>query len=1138
VAVAAEVRPSEPAVTSAAAALGASSPISERRLVTVLFADLVGFTPFAEERDPEDVRNTLEHFGELARATVGRYGGTIEKFIGDAVMAVWGTPLAHEDDAERAVRAALELVDSMGTLGPGIEARAGVLTGEAAINLGATDQGLLAGDLVNTCARLQAVAPAGSVLVGEPTMRAASAAVAFEAVGEQSLKGKSAPTPAWRALRVIAQRGGAGRAEALETPFVGREEEFRLLREQLHLTGRDPRVRLVSITGPAGVGKSRLAWELEKYIDGVVEPIYWHRGRSPAYGEGISFWALGEMVRGRAGLAESDDESTTRLRIRATVAQYVADATEREWIEQALLALLGAGQPAQPQGETLFAAWRRFFESIAAQGTTVLVFEDLHWADEGTIDFIDHLLDWSKSVPLLVLALARPELFERRPGWGAGRRTFTAIALDPLPEPAMREMLAALVPDLPEAALSAITRRADGIPLYAVETVRMLLADGRLAEIDGSYRPTGALGELEVPDSLRSLITARLDALDAEDRRLLQDASVIGQSFTVTSLSAITDLAAGEGVEQRLRSLVRRELLTMQADPRSPERGQYGFMQSLIREVAYSTLARPERRARHLAAARHFEALGSEEIAGVLAGHYVAAHAASPAGPEADALAGQARIALRSAADRASALRGHAQAAAFLEQALATTREATERAPLLERQAEAADMAGRYEQAEKAIRAAIDHYREMGDPAGVARSRGVLGRVLINEGRVQEAVHELERALEELPDDAEAIVQGDVMSKLARAYYRNLEKDKSIEMANRALAVAEHHRLPRLAADAMVSKGTALSMISRTLESMVLLRGGLELARREGDLATVLRAGNNLSPLVGAEEGAAQATALVRQMIEVARATGDVGSTIWQMGGVLIGSVFAGEPLESVLAEAEELLAGDLEAIDRTMLRFRMIMPAAFAGRDVSSTIDELMSNREFLADPQVRQDLVWTRSLVAVARGDYPTAVELSAGLAETHPQLGTIHMASLLSAVAGDVEAARRHYQRALELPVLGRIDEASRIGARASILAMEGRHVEAVPAYREALRAMRELGDVLGIGLVAMSMLKYLGRDNPEARAVGEEALAKFERMGSPRLVEQVHAALGYSEGGDTPTEVVGASATATGGAGLAG
>ncbi len=290
------------------------------------------------------------------------------------------------------------------------------------MTLGATNQGMVAGDLVNTAARLQGVAEPGTVLVGEPTMRAAERAIMFEEVGEHSLKGKLAPVPAWRAVRVVAQRGGQLRTDALEPPFVGRDEELRLLKELLHAPGRDQRARLVSITGPAGIGKSRLVWELEKYIDGVTELVYWHRGRSPSYGEGITFWALGEMVRRRADLTEDDDEPTTRERIHATVEEYVADPDERAMVEPALLALLGPRRRRAGGRDALFPAWRTFFERISERGTTALIFEDLQWADSGLLDFIDHLLDWSKSRPILVVTLARPELFDQRPDWGAGRR--------------------------------------------------------------------------------------------------------------------------------------------------------------------------------------------------------------------------------------------------------------------------------------------------------------------------------------------------------------------------------------------------------------------------------------------------------------------------------------------------------------------------------------------------------------------------------------------------------------------------------------------------------------------------------------------------------------------------------------------
>ncbi|CAN5831399.1 adenylate/guanylate cyclase domain-containing protein [soil metagenome] len=1105
-----------PAAPSAARTTAPIGQAAERRLVSVLFADLVGFTPFAEERDAEEVRDTLQRYFDAARQVVERYGGTIEKFIGDAVMAVWGTPTAHEDDAERAVRAALDLVAVVKTLGPGINARAGVLSGEAAVNPTAIDQGMIAGDLVNTAARLQSVAPAGIVLVGESTMNAASAALAFEAAGEQVLKGKTAPIPAWRALRVVAQRRGAGRAETLETPFVGRTEEIRLVRELLHLSGRDPRARLVSITGPGGIGKSRLAWELEKYIDGVVERIYWHRGRCPAYGEGITFWALGEMVRSRAGLAEGDDDATTRRHLTETVDKYVGDASERPWILSALLALLGL-EPA-PQGgrEMLFAAWRRFFENIAAQGTTTLVFEDLHWADSGLLDFIDHLLDWSKTAPLLIITLARPELFDKRPNWGAGRRTYTAITLDPLSAAEMRELLAALVPDLEENALQTIVQRADGIPLYAVETVRMLLADGRLEQVGASCRPTRELGDLAVPDSLRSLITSRLDGLDPTDRSLLQDAAVLGQTFTLDALAALGG-KKDAALDARLRGLVRRELLTLEADPRSPERGQFAFMQSLTREVAYSTLARPERRARHLAAARYFESVGGDEIAGLLAGHYVAAHESSAAGAEADAVAAQARLALRGAAERAAALGGHEQAANYLEQAATLTTDPIERARLLERQALESDLGGRYKRGEEAARSAIRLYEEQADSAGAGRARGVLGTLLIHSQRIQEAIAELEPAAASLADDADPRVRADVLAKLARAYYRNLEAQRSVDTAEQALIIAEHHALRRTAAEAMATKGTALSMLGRGLEATPLLRGAMDLGRREGDIPTTLRAAANAAILIANQQGNDEAIRVTREALEIARTVGDLGMTMWHLGNIAVGIAYAGEPLEPIVAELDEALSLDLDEADRYTLAERRFMPAMFRGLDEGEALAAWIKRGEEVGDPQSVATGHLLRSMWAAVNGDYASASEHQQRFAALRPE-GYMAFAAVFAAIDGDKLRVKRLLELASAGPQGAQSEEAFRIAARAAVAAMDGQRDEALPAFREALRLLRSLDARLEAGFVALSMARSLGGDDPEARKALAEALATFERMGAEPMIGQVRSALGAAA--DTP------------------
>ncbi|HSL98152.1 MAG TPA: adenylate/guanylate cyclase domain-containing protein, partial [Candidatus Deferrimicrobiaceae bacterium] len=577
----------EPGATTTGVATARDATV-ERRMVTVLFVDLVGFTAMSSSRDAESVRELQTRYFDRAREIVVRYGGTIEKFIGDAVMALWGAPTAREDDAERAVRAALDLVEMVPSLGQeagvDLQLRAGVLTGQAAVGIGAVGQGMVTGDMVNTAARLQSIAPPGAVFVGDETRLAAGQAITFEPAGEHELKGVPVPVRAWRALRVVGERGGARKPEALEPPFVGRGEELRFLKEQFHATGRERRARLVSLVGQAGIGKSRLAWELEKYLDGVVESVAWHRGRSPSYGEGVTFWALSEAFRRRAGLSEGADEETTRSAVSAMVSEYVSDDAERAWIEPRILHLLGIGEAPSGGKAELFAAWRTFFERLAETATVALVIEDLQWTDDGLLDFLEHLLDWGRSSPIFVLTLARPELLERRPGWGTDRRGATAMRLEPLSSEAMQELLEGMAPGLPERAVARILERAEGIPLYAVETIRMLVATGRLVQgPDGLLAPPAAgdrgldLANLDVPPTLHALVAARLDALPPADRSLLQDAAVLGRSFTIEALAAMTG-ETPTALESRLASLVRQELLAVETDPRSPSRGQHAFV--------------------------------------------------------------------------------------------------------------------------------------------------------------------------------------------------------------------------------------------------------------------------------------------------------------------------------------------------------------------------------------------------------------------------------------------------------------------------------------------------------------------------------------------------------------------------------
>ncbi len=1086
----------------------AAPATAERRLVSVVFADLVGFTTFAEDRDPEAVRDLLDRYFAAATDVVQRHGGTVEKFIGDAVMAVWGTPVAHEDDAERAVRAALEVVDAVRALQPDLQARAGVMTGEAAVTLNAQNQGMVAGDLVNTAARLQGVAQAGTVLVGETTRRAAESSIVFEPVGEHSLKGKTTPVPAWHALRVVAQRGGQGRADTLEAPFVGRDEELRQLKEVLHAVGRERRPRLVSVTGPGGIGKSRLVWELEKYVDGVAEPIYWHRGRSPSYGEGITFWALGEMIRRRAQLSEDADAGATRDHIAAAVDEYVADASERERIGPALLALLGVEEAPAGGRDVLFPAWRLFFERIAERGTTVLVFEDLQWADSGLLDFIDHLLDWSRGLPIIVVTLARPELFDKRPDWGAGRRHLTALALEPLTDPAVRELLNGLVPGLPEEALAAIVERAEGVPLYAVETVRGLLAEGRIERQGDVYAPIGDLSTIRVPDSLRSLISSRLDGLDAADRSLLQDAAVLGQVFSTDSLAVVHGIASA-ALEPRLRDLVRRELLDVERDPASPEHGQYKFVQSLIREVAYGTLARRERRARHLAVARHYEGLGDDELAGALANHYVAAHAASEPGAEADALAGQARLALSGAAERAASLGAHDQSIRYLEQALGVATDPAERAPLLDRAAASAAAASR--EAEGYARDAIEAYRSVGDRLAAAAATARLGKALIDNGAITRAGEVLDAALPEAEALGDESVLAQTLVYRARAHMRSGQSEASVAAADRALAIAERLNLEPIVAEGFVNKGSALNLLGRRREAIALQQAALEVVQRFGDRNLEMRIRNNLASAFAEDEPVRS----VRMMIEtrdLARDVGDRGMYHWTAATAGISAHLEGAGWDDHLPIMWEAYEAATLPSDRG--RIRTLIGSMESAR--GERVDEFEADVTSLigSSTDIDDQFAFRMAIgnVALARGDYEAAYReamIAVERASQNPEVAqflALHAAVLLR----DPDRLRPVVQHIEASPASGAHPRAGRLSAQAARDALHGRRVEAIATYREALAEFARLEQRYVHAITVIQAVQLLP-DEPEVRAWATEARALFVELRTVTRITQLDAAL---------------------------
>jgi predicted ATPase/class 3 adenylate cyclase len=816
-------------------------PVAERRLVSVLFADLVGFTALSESRDAEDARELLSRYFDTCRRLIALYGGTVEKFIGDAVMAVWGAPTATEDDAERAVRAALDLVAAVSALGQetGVEdlrARAGVLTGEAAVTLGAEGEGMVAGDLVNTASRVQSSAEPGSVYVGDSTRRATEQTIVYEEAGSFELKGKTGLTPLWKAHRVVSGLRGSLKSHGLEAPFVGRDRELRQIKDLFHTSADEKRAHLVSAIGIAGIGKSRLAWEFYKYFDGIAEPVYWHRGRCLSYGEGVTYWALADMVRMRCRIGEDEDPASAQAKLRTTLQEHILDPDEREFLAPRLAHLLGLAEHHARDKQDLFGAWRLFFERLADSYPTVLAFEDMQWADESLLDFVEYLLDWSRSSPLFVITLARPEMLERRPTWGAGQRSFTSLYLEPLPLADMEQLLSGLVPGLPPDVRDRILVRAEGIPLYAVETVRMLLDQGLLVQDGSSYRLTAPLTSLEVPETLHALIAARLDGLPAAERRLLQDAAVLGKTFTMDALAALS--AEANDLNSLVGALARKEVLGVQADPRSPEHGQYGFLQDLVRHVAYETLSRRERRTRHLAAAAYLSAAFAEdedEVVEVIASHFVAAYRADLDAADAAQIKAQAQGMLIRAAERAASLAAAAEARRYFEQAVELTDDETRRAALLDEAGEMARRAGDPDAARRLFEQSIELYEAAPDTHAAARVHLRLGHLDNATGRRDEAIDRLENVLAAISDDEPDEDLALLAASLAFAYWYSGDVERAAERAELALDIAEAHAYPLALARALRAKAGISHSRHHTEEGRALLKRSLEIAR-EHDL--------------------------------------------------------------------------------------------------------------------------------------------------------------------------------------------------------------------------------------------------------------------------------------------------------------
>lgn len=1085
-------------------------PVVERRLVSVMFADLVGFTAWSAGRDPEDVRELLSTYFALARERIEHHGGTLEKFIGDAVMAVWGAPVAGEDDAEEAVLAALEVVASVRQLGQGMKARAAAHTGEVAVTIGAVGEAIVAGDVVNTAARLQAAADPGSVVVGAATMRAASSRIAFVPLGERVLKGKGAPLPVWRAIGPLAGPRDRDRA-SLVPNLVGRAADLDRVAAEFAAVATDSRARLVLLLGEAGVGKTRLARELRIRLASETDrPFGWFEGHSPTRG-GVPFQACAEILRAAVGLSDANEEATARRKLDEALHALAIEKDDRDWVERAVLALLGMAPPPPGGRDALFAGWRIVLERVAAhQGPTVLAFEDLHEASSDLLDFIDHVVAWSKGFPIVVLGLGRPELLLNRPAWRRETRSQTVIRLDPLAPEAVDQLVRRIVPGLGEDVARSIVERADGLPLYAVERLRMLVVDGFLVRDGPCFRQAQRPVEVAVPETLRELIAARLDGAGTGDRRLLEDAAVLGIRFGLSALAAVSGIAASV-VEERLDALVEREFVVPLGGTRTAGGGTYSFVHPLVQEVAYATLARVDRRERHLRAAGHFAALDDAEAVAAVAAHYLGAYRASRPGLETDELVAATRAALQAAAERAQAAGAPDQSVRLVEEALTLPMPAAEQAALLEIAAWSANIAGHRAAAEQYARRALACHETGGDLAGAARTTAMLSGILIGSGHVVGTVPLLERALACLPEGGPPDAEAALLAHLSRAYIRNGDDESGLRTAERALALAERLDLRDLQAEALVNKAMALASLGRDREAIELDERAIILAHAEGLTWTELRARANLGSSLAASDNR-EALAAWQQALGVAAKLGHRTMVVMFTAWVASGLRDSATDWDGARQSLEELLATDLEPSDRYDLEHPLLLILAARGELSSDQFAAHEALVAALADPQYSAQLEDVRAEFAWCRGEFETTV--AAGLRAAEWPGATI--GGLASASRGALWLRDRARLRSIRERLDAHLDhspfaETIRGSARARLAGLEGRVSEAVVLFGEAIHRLRDMGDAFGAAAIALDLVRAVGCDVPEADQAADEARAVFERVRARLYLERLDAVM---------------------------
>ena len=865
----------------------------ERKVVTTLICDLVSFTAMSGVADPEDVDALLRRYNAVARQVIEAHGGVVEKFIGDAVVAVYGVPAVHEDDPDRAVRAGLRITKELEGLtrpdGSPLQVRIGINTGEALVRLDVapgSGEGFLTGDAVNVAARLQAAAPPAGVAVGALTHELTARSVDYEELPPVAAKGKAQPVRAWLAKAPLSRAGIEVDREQL-TPLVGREVELAFLRSLLSKAVSSATPQFALLVGDPGIGKSRLVQELFADVDSRPELVIWRQGHCPPYGEDVTFWALAEIVQVHAGILENDGREAIETKLDAVV----PTGEDGEWLRSRLRALLGLEAPAASREEN-FAAWLHFLEEVAASDPAILVFEDLHWADEALLAFVEHLATQAAGVPLVVVATARPELLERHPAFAAGSMRVNRLSVDPLTPQETERLLGSLLggAEASSDTLADIVTSSEGNPFFAEQSAR-LVAD----QVRGA----------PVPASVQAVLAARLDALPGSEKALLGDAAVVGSVFWDGAVAEVGDRDAVE-VDAALQDLISRHLVRRVRVSSMLGENEYTFAHALAREVAYQELPRAVRARKHAAVAQWTESKAGDragDFAEIISHHYATAfdlaRAAGEAGPS-EALVGSAVRYLELAGDRVWPLDVAAAERQYARAMEVAGPGSPQRSRLQVKWAKTATELGRPEEAVGPLEEAIERFLAEGDVRAAAAAKMALARVLPEDGGAR-WLGLADEAVASLESDGPSRELVAVMTDWLRLTIEEGDYRSQLDVAQRAIDLSRELGLP-VDPLLIVFRGCARCDLGIAGGDEDLTRA-LELCRTSGTAEATSLVLHYVCNWIYIYEGFRRSLAICAEGMDMARRRGAVDLEA-ELRGVIVWACQATGEWDTVLDEA------------------------------------------------------------------------------------------------------------------------------------------------------------------------------------------------------------------------------------------